>query len=74
MGLKKPPLSVVTEGEFLREGEGYFVFETLLTFTGGQKWSVNPPTLQPQNMCNGNGFKKDTGRVRKGQKRNGLNH
>lgn len=50
MGLKKPPLSVATEGEFLREGEVYFVFDMLLKFTGGQKWSVNPHTAATEHV------------------------
>lgn len=45
MGMKKPPLSVVAEGQFQR-GEVHFVFKMVLKFTGRQKESENP-TLQP---------------------------
>lgn len=45
MGLKKPPLSVVTEGQF-QGGEVHFVFKIVLNFTGRLKESENP-TLPP---------------------------
>lgn len=37
MGLRKPPLSAVTERQFQKENEVDLVFKMVLKFTGGQK-------------------------------------